>query len=96
MDKVTSTMYTIIIRTIPETGFSAHAVTRGHSSHFSTQVLYTVKAEIFGGVIIFGILQNGLFGGGKFSVKPVFQASVLVLHVYSTGSIGIFSAFYFR
>ena len=45
---------------------------------------------------IFGILQNRRFGGGTFLVKPVFHVSVLVLNVYSTGSIGIFGAFYFR
>ena len=59
-------------------------------------LLVYCKSRNFRWCNIFGILQNRRFGGGKFSVKPVFQVSVLVLHVYSTGSTETFGAFYFR
>ena len=57
-------------------------------------LVHTVKQKFC--TDIFGILQNRRFGGGKFSVKPVFQVSVLVLHVYSIGCTENFGAFYFR
>ena len=52
--------------------------------------LYTVKAEIFGGVI-FSVFAKI---GGSVVVKPVLQVGVLLLHVNSIGCTDNFGAFF--
>ena len=54
--------------------------TRGLKLSLSS-IMYR-KSRNFRWCDIFGILQNWRLAGGKFSVKPVFQVSVLVLNVY--------------